>query len=396
MNKGATKDFSPDGERLPEVRQQIEDAVLRHAHFETTRKELVYALEASKLVWLIGPAGVGKGTLVEQLVEEWNEPAANDPWHLPAVSIRAPSSHGPVYPWIAMYTGIDRRLQDPLPAYKVNQAESVERLRNGKISARKGTTDYLRDSVFSAVRDRNVEVLFIDEAINLLANRRGQALVAQLDIIRDLIDGLDCKVILASTPRILDIFEEVRDSNNKGENLTCEIIRRTDKVYFHRYGLRKKTWREEFRKFKKLVQGLFDQLPEAYRLELSSDNLKSLQIDSVGCVGILVKWLIRAMVLCKAEEDERLNWRHFEETTLSDAEWEVLEEQCTRGEEKYAKDQAYSGCGLKRRLKSEPEELAFENGADVSRTDSHKGRQAKQKRIGIPNPSRPPVGRDEN
>ena len=131
MNECVIGDAAAVGMSLREARQRIRDTVLLHPHFETAKQKLINKLEGSNLVWLIGPSGVGKGTLVEHLVQEWNRPVEDDPFCLRSLAIRAPSSHGPVYPWISVYKRILRGLQDPLPEYKVDHDKRVNRLREG-------------------------------------------------------------------------------------------------------------------------------------------------------------------------------------------------------------------------------------------------------------------------
>ena len=195
--------------------------------------------------------------------------------------------------------------------------------------------------------------------------------------------------------RVLEIFEELESDDEKGakEGLTCEITRRMDKVYFHRYGLGKQRWKEDFRDFKGVVRDLFLQLPEAFRPKFSDKELKHLQADTLGCVGLLVKRLIRMLILCENEGAGCLEWRHFEETPFSDREWKHWRKWCTLGEEMYARDQECSGVGLERQLESKPKESASGDDASDGRPDTRNRRKPRQTRVGQPAPSRPPVPR---
>lgn len=397
MNECVKGSVAQMGISLREARQRILNSVVLHPHFETAKRELMNELAASNLVWLIGPAGVGKSWLVKHLVQEWNRPVENDPFCLRSLAIRAPSSHGPVYPWSSVYKRILLGLQDPLPGYKVDHENRVKRLKEGKAIRIKGLTDDLRESVFDAVGGRGTETVFIDEAVNLLGNRRGRALVPQLDILRDFVDGVGCKVVLVCTPRILEIFEELESDGEKGakEGLTCEITRRMDKVYFHRYGLDEHRWKEDFRNFKGVVRDIFLQLPDAFRPKFSDKELKHLQAETLGCVGLFVKRLIRMLVLCESEGAQRLEWRHVEKTPFSDGDWKRWERWCKFGEEMYARDQECSGVGLERRLESKPKESASGNGAGDGRANNRNRRRPRQRGVGKPNPSRPSVPKRE-
>lgn len=395
MNESVKGALAQMGMSLREARQRILNKVLLHPHFVAAKRDLISELEVSNLVWLIGPAGIGKGTLVKHLVQEWNRPAEDDPFRVPALAIRAPTSHSAVYPWTSVYRTILRGLQDPLSDYKVDHDRRAERLKEGKKMRGKGLADDLRESVFDAVKDRGTEVLFIDEAANLLGNRRGKAVVPQLDILRDFVDGVSCKVVLACTPRILKIFEELESDCEKGaeEGLTSEIARRMAKVYFHRYGLGEHNWKEDVPAFKRIVRDFGLELPVTLRPTFSDRQFKHLQADTSGCIHLLVKRLTRVLIMCEAEGAERMEWRHFENTPVPDEEWERMEKWCRLGEELYARDKKCSGVGLERQLKLPSNEPASAHDAGKGGSKRRNGRGPGPTRVGRPGASRPRVPR---
>ena len=382
------------------LRTRIGEEVVFHRNFIAARQSLVEALKAENLVWLVGPAGVGKGTLMQELTKELNLPVEADPRLLGAVAVRAPSAHGTVYPWKALYTAGLEGLADPLPQQKIDHAKRVHSLRTGSgILTRRGSVDDLRRAFFSAVKDRGVKVVFIDEALNLLVNEMGRAFRYQIDILRDLSDEVGCKIVLVGTPRILDALEHFGLGGKRSfeEGLTCEIIRRMGMRYFHRYGLAEDSWRKDSQAHEKLVRELCRKLPEGFRPELSRDNLLALQLDSVGCAGLLVAWFLRAISSCETENGECLTWGHFEKTALSDAELKVLEKQCQNGEAKFARLSGRSGCGLYRRVDAGPEGEGTDKNTGIPPPKFGKGAgkgKGYRGRVGIPAPRRPRVGRE--
>ena len=374
------------GDDLESARGLIRESVVWHLHFGETKQAVTQALEADKFLLLVGSAGVGKGTLVREMVKEWNTAVEGDRRLLRAAMFRAPSAHGTVYPWKAWYAGSLDELNDPLPDQKIDRGRVVAELRSqSRMPTIRGSVDDLRRAFFKAVRDRGIEVLFIDEALNMLVNDRGRTFCSQLDILRDLHDEVGCKIVLVSTPRILHVLEELglSDEALSDESLTCELIRRIGIRYLRRYGLTRETWSKESKAFRKIVEMFLKRIPEPFRPELSPENFMSLQIDSVGCLGLLVRWLLRAVSLCETEQAERLVWRHFEETSLSDVEFRVLEKQYRKDDEIVARLSKRSGCGLQRKVK--PADTSPENGAGAS----GKGRG---QRVGTPAARRPPLG----
>ena len=374
------------GDDLESARGLIRESVVWHWYFSETKQKVTQALEADRFLFLVGSAGVGKGTLVREMVKEWNAPVEGDRRLLRAAMFRAPSAHGTMYPWIAWYTGSLDELKDPFPEQKIDRGRVVAELRSqSRMPTVRGSVDDLRRTFFKAVRDRGIEVLFIDEALNMLVNDRGRTFRNQLDILRDLHDEVGCKVVLVSTPRILNVLEELglSDEALSGESLTGELLRRVGIRYFRRYGLARETWVKESRAYRKIVKLFLMRLPESFRPELSPENFLSLQIDSMGSVGLLVRWLLRAVSLCEAEQAERLVWRHFEETSLTDVEFGALERRYRKDDETVARLSKRSGCGAQRKVKSADTSPENETGASGKR---------RGQRVGTPAARRPPLG----
>ena len=106
-------------EVLLDGRHRIETCRLNHRHFDETKARLKLALEGkSNVVFLVGTTGVGKGVLVDTLVEELNASVKDDPWQLRAISSKSPSPHGSSFSWSEAYLGVLEAAGDPLPEEK--------------------------------------------------------------------------------------------------------------------------------------------------------------------------------------------------------------------------------------------------------------------------------------
>ena len=149
------------GDALRSARLLIQEKVVEHLRFRETCERLEEARETNSLVLLIGPSGVGKGVLIRFLIERLNTPVASDPRVLRAVIFRAPSPYSPTFPWKAFWIAWLDTLADPLPDRKVERGARRQR-------QVVGTVDALMRAAVSATRDRGVDVVIIDEALNLV------------------------------------------------------------------------------------------------------------------------------------------------------------------------------------------------------------------------------------
>ena len=276
---------------------------------------------------------------------------------------------------------------------KVDRKDRLSRLRRGEgFLVWKGSPNALRRATTSAIQDRGVKVAFIDEAQNLVVNERGYGFDKRLRVLRDLsmvVSGdpiagqkRGCKVVLVSTPEIL---EEVIKSSS-------EIVRRMKNVEFPRYTLKGGVRGREYQGFQRIVHSLLEFFPEEHRPRLSTDNVLSLQMDSVGCIGVLISWFVEAINFCLFEGAGSLEWKHFETTALSNYELEKLSTQCAEDERVIRKTMKSDGCGLARRAalkaeKSKERERASSKAA-VNEAAAKKGAERRKPPVGEQNPGR--------
>ena len=366
------------------VRKGIAKVIVEHHHYLETKRKLLRALKTDNLVLLVGAAGVGKTTLVRRLVDELNEVVRDDPCSVRAILFRAPSSHGTRYAWKAFYQRWADVMYEPLFDRQVNRERIAACWSSDRSPSafRPGTADDMRLRVFKATRDRGVEVAFVDEAANLVLNEAGRTLRDRLDVLRDLCDesseeegNLDegsFSIVLFSTFRIVQ---------GDALKLSPELIRRMKRTEFSRYDPEAANGSAEFLAYRDVVKAFLDEVPEELRPTLNVDCLRKLLKGSVGCVGILCKWLLRAIALCEEEGAEKLEWRHFEETSLSKGDVERLDEQCVLGEEAWMKlDEEIDGGSMSSEC--------------AGTTSARRSRGKSGRRIGLPAAGRRPTGRD--
>ena len=390
MSSGKEEKFR---DALRDVRNRIEACRLNHPNFQDAKARLELALEGKrKIIFLVGTAGVGKGVLGATLAEEMNETVKDDPHGLRVICSRPPSPHGVKFTWSDAYDDLLEAAGDPLPQEKVDREANLSRLPARKgFQSGKGGLGPKHKAVVSAIRDRGVEVVIIDEAQNLVIRERSYGLDNRLRVLRDLSDDVSgdrlagqkrgCKIVLLSTPGILP--EVIATSS--------EIVRRMTIVPFYRYTFEGGAEGRGFRDFRRIVESLLGFFPDECRPKLSTDNIVSLQIDSVGCMSNVIDWFVAAINVCVAERAESLDWRHFESACPPDAELERLIEQCDKDEKAIAKATGRKGCGLARReiwMAEESEEAGAASAEAAGNGTDERGSRADGRKVGEQNPAR--------
>ena len=156
---------------------------------------------------------------------------------------------------------------------------------------------------------------------------------------------------------------------------------------FPRYTLKGGIGGEEYRGFQRIVQGFLAFFPKEHRPRLSTDNVLSLQKDSVGCIGNLVDWFVEAINWCLFERAESLEWRHFEMTALTDGKFDMLSKQCAKDERVIRKVMKRDGCGLARGAALK-EKQSKEREAAFAEAAAKEGEKRRKTRVGEQNPVR--------
>ena len=369
------------------VRKRMENIVVEHKHYVETKKKILRALKTHNLVLLVGASGVGKTTLVRDMVRELNEASDENPR---AIYVRPPSAHSGQFGWKDVF----RRWADAMGVFGIDRKIDRRRIVPGTGIGRspssflQGTVDTMRDFVFKETVNRGIETVFLDEAGNLLAKRPGRSVRSQLDVLRDMSDeSSEVGRTLESGTFSIVLFSTFSVIEGGTLNLSPELTRRMKKLEFPRYDPEAGVGSADFSEYLNIVKVLLDEIPEELRPTLSIENLRELLRRSLGCVGILHKWVLAATVLCEEEGAKRLEWRHFgREAGLSDGDIENMALQTRLGEEAWeqlvrGKVSGFSGKSASGTVSS---------GHGGKSLSGKRGKRSKV-RIGLPAPNHLPI-----
>ena len=355
---------------LESARDRIGAEIVRHPHFDETASWLRETASCYPLSLLLGVPGVGKTVLTAALVAEINRSVSDDPCKVRAVAVTAPAPHRKAFSWREFWIAVLTALHDPLPACKVDREAMADALRRGvSTKIQRATEGALLRAVSAAARDRGLEWLFVDEAVAFVKAEHGRLLRDQLDVLRNLADRGDFKVVLVSTPRIMASMQ-----------LSGELARRTGEVFFPRYG----SDNDEFKIFCRVLTTFMSVLPGSLRLRPDLEQLRLLHAGSLGCVGHLADWFRRALTRCVESRAGVPAWPHFAETVLPDGKLAQLAEESRLDEARFAEASSQT-FGLGAPGGAAPPAPAPDVAPAPSVAPAPAGRR---RRVGRPNPKR--------
>jgi energy-coupling factor transporter ATP-binding protein EcfA2 len=240
------------------------------------------------LIFVFGPTGVGKTTLLEHIEKHLMEQAlsrmALDQSHLPVARLNAIAPSARQFKWPDFYTRALMNVAEPLINYKIDYHAAIpvfnDKLKRHMPPRSGGNAAALQRSWEQMIKYRQLVAILIDEAQHFGKVAKGLSLFEQLEHIKSLAVETQTVHVLAGTYD-LPIFR----------NLNAQLSRRSIDVHFPRYDATKK---EDRQAFQQILLTFQRHLP----LEEPPDLVhqwKYCYVRSVGCVGILKDWLTKAL-----------------------------------------------------------------------------------------------------
>lgn len=240
------------------------------------------------LLFIIGPTGVGKTTLLtfieQRLLNQAQSQLSQDPDHVPVIKLDAMAPSARQFRWPDFYTRALMAVSEPLIDYKVERGAVLpvfnERMGRHVPPRLVGDAAALQRSWEQVLKYRRPEAILIDEAQHFAKTAGGTHLEDQLDHVKSLAIATKTIHILAGTYDLL-LFR----------NLNAQLSRRSIDVHFSRYDATKP---EERKAFQRALLTFQRHLP----LEKAPNLMHQWEIcyaHTVGCVGLLKDWLAQAL-----------------------------------------------------------------------------------------------------
>ena len=249
----------------------------------------------ASLVFVFGPTGVGKTTLLAQiekrLMEMTAAGGADQRGHRPVLRLDAVSPALNQFKWGDYYQRALLLLQEPSVQYTLDYYRPLPNVsrttmeREVRSVLRSTDTVALRLAFEQTLKRRSPRAILIDDAEHIAKAARGSKLLDQLDHLKSLAIMTQTVHVLVGTYDLLVV-----------RNLSAQLSRRSVDIHFSRY---RATDESEMRAFKSVLWAFQRNLP----LEEEPDLLQQWKYcyeRTVGCVGVLKDWLTR--VLAEAME----------------------------------------------------------------------------------------------
>jgi energy-coupling factor transporter ATP-binding protein EcfA2 len=309
-------------QKAPDHRiDQFRSFTVAHPRLVEAKDALMNAIrgaESNSLIFVFGPTGVGKTTLrtkTEQLiVSESSEKLSADSGRIPVVSVEAIAPESGSFNWRDHYKRILHQMDEPLIDYKLNrEAGTIPRFMP---PSRAVNTEY-RHAVEHAIRYRRPAAVMIDEAQHLGKIPSGRRLLDQLDVIKSIANQTKTVHVLFGTYELLAF-----------RNLSAQLSRRSVDVHLPRYRAEDP---EDQQAFINIVQSFDNALPFEEPSNLVAE-WEFLYERSLGCVGVLKEWLVRASTVTSQIGLRRLTRSTLQSQALSVAQCEQMHTETAHGE----------------------------------------------------------------
>ena len=240
------------------------------------------------LIFVFGPTGVGKTTLLEHIEKRLMEQALSrmtlDQSHLPVARLNAIAPSARQFKWPDFYTRALMSVSEPLIDYKIDYHALIpvfnDKLKRHVTPRSGGDAAALQRAWEQVIKYRQLVAILIDEAQHFGKVTKGSSLFEQLEHLKSLAVETQTVHVLAGTYD-LPIFR----------NLNAQLSRRSIDVHIPRYDATKK---EDRQAFQQVLLSFQRHLP----LEEPPDLVhqwKYCYVRSVGCVGIIKGWLTKAL-----------------------------------------------------------------------------------------------------
>ncbi|MBW4509315.1 MAG: ATP-binding protein [Scytonematopsis contorta HA4267-MV1] len=349
---------------------------MAHPHLIAAFKELqqaIYQSPGTSLIFVVGPTGVGKTTLLQRLVQKLTSDKISelelDRGQIPIFGFEATSPEFSQFNWKDFYIRLLKALQDPFVEVKIKYQNS---------------TSCWRQAVESALINRHPDAFYIDEAHHLAMLPSGRKLKEQPEVLKSIANIAKIKIIPTGTYELLPLID-----------LGEQLCRRSKTIHFARYRVDNSG---ELTEFKSVLQTFQNNLPINETPDLVS-NWEFIYEHTLGCVGMCKDWLTETLI------DVLSNRKNPTTITLSDLERHARPtSQCLKilkviqqGEKKLLPD--ITELSQLRKALGLPAERYDETlyAAD-NQEYAEKNNQVKRKRkkVGQASPQRYPVGDSEN
>ena len=299
---------------------------MAHPRLVAARDTLLGAIHESapnSLILVLGPTGVGKTTLrlrIEQfLINELSPDLRADPGRLPAVSVECIAPESGAFGWRDHFRRLLVQMDEPLLDHKLEPGTSIHigsRAVRFMPNAKAAGLEY-RYAVERALSFRRPVAVMLDEAQHLASVGSPRRLSDQLDVIKSIANCTGTVHVLLGTYGLLAF-----------RNLSAQLSRRSVDIHFPRY---RADDPQDRKAFLTVLRSFEQQLPLSEPPELVKE-WEYMYERSIGCVGVLKDWLMRALTGLSRQNSGVLTFRDLQAHALTVSQCDKMLAEAAEGE----------------------------------------------------------------
>ena len=260
-----------------------------HPHLKKAYEEFRDAVNnpgGASIIFLFGPTGVGKTTLLRQIMKvmlsEKTARLERDPNYLPVATAEARAPESGSFDWKAYYQSVLTSLTElPTSNYLIPHRSKLRKSKSDQrnVGSSNSHLSTLREQVIVNIQHRELVVFLTDEAQRFSKLASSSRQQVQMDALQSMASMTNTLHGLFGTYELLEF-----------RNLSGQLSRRSIDIHFPRYQADCDSDLVEFQRVLKSFgeKMTLEQTPE---LEIHWEYFYE---RSIGCVGILKDWLTQA------------------------------------------------------------------------------------------------------
>lgn len=377
------RDYRPSLSRQQKL-NLFRDCTVVHPHLKKAYEEFRDAVSnpgGASLIFLFGPTGVGKTTLLRQItkvmIEEHCSGIAKDSDYLPVATAEARAPESGSFDWKGYYQGVLASLTElPVPASWIPKRSKLKKSKpyQRNIGSSTSHLSTLREQVIVNIRHRRLIVFLTDEAQRFSKMASSSRQQAQMDAIQSMASMTNTLHGLFGTYELLEF-----------RNLSGQLSRRSIDIHFPRY---QADCPEDLVEFQRVLKSFGEKMPLDSPPELET-HWEYFYERTIGCVGILKDWLTQAYRKALAENASTLTDQHWQPYAPSVSKCLQMAAEAIEGEKAF---QFESGeltlLRQKLGLSGVSSSISSTDNSSLAKT----GGQKRKQRPGVRQPSRDVVG----
>ena len=260
-----------------------------HPHLKRAYEEFRDAVNnpgGASVIFLFGPTGVGKTTLLRQImkvmVSEKTARLKRDPNYLPVATTEARAPESGSFDWKVYYQSVLASLAEsptsdyPIPnRSKLRKSKSYQR----NVGSKNSHLSTLREQVIVNMRHRELVVFLTDEAQRFSKLASSSRQQVQMDALQSMASMTNTLHGLFGTYELLEF-----------RNLSGQLSRRSIDIHFPRY---QADCSDDLVEFQRVLKSFGEKMTLEKAPELEN-HWEYFYERSIGCVGILKDWLTQA------------------------------------------------------------------------------------------------------